>query len=57
MIAQGLSRIENLARSDSVFDGLWCSEGNTRAVYIKLDGRRWLIYDDAQSGVGWVAAS
>jgi trehalose 6-phosphate synthase len=56
MVAQGLSRIETLARSDSVFDGLWCSGGDTRAVYIKLDGRRWLIYDDAQSGVGWVAA-
>jgi hypothetical protein len=39
MVAQGLSRIETLARSDSVFDGLWCSGGNTRAVYIKLDGR------------------
>ena len=55
MAAPGLALIENLARSDSVFDGVWSWKGTTRAVYIRLDGRRWLVYD-AQSGVGWVAA-
>jgi trehalose 6-phosphate synthase len=51
-----MDRIEALARTDNVFDGLWRPNGKVQAVCIKLDGRRWLVYDDPVSGWGWVAA-
>ena len=53
---QPLSRIENLARAENLFDGVWCLRAEPRGVYIRLDGRQWLIYHEVVSNWGWVAA-